>query len=154
MSRICRQCKNRERLGQVGNWKNEFAFEFGSCWNQTIEYKVNDFEAEVGFFIDVLGFDCNSISEDYAMLMGPKKECFFSVRKPKENESATPADAITIEFMLADIFETAKKLSDRGIELTKEVSMDVPDYPLYDAKFQTPNGLSVRVWCFDPKSKQ
>lgn len=130
--------------------KNKFAFEWGSCWNNTIEYKVSDYEAEVGFFIDILGCDCNTISKDYAMFMGPKKEFFLSVRRPKEGESATPSDAITIEFMIKDIKGTVEKLKSRGVEFATEPRREEEGSPMVIAKFKTPHGINIGLWSFEP----
>jgi hypothetical protein len=56
-------------------WKppsNPFPFAWGETWKQCVEYKVDDFPAEVGFFIDVLGLPVNAIDPDYAMFTSPQ----------------------------------------------------------------------------------
>lgn len=140
------QAKSKEDWARWKKTKYEFAFEWGNCWTHCIEYKVADFQAEVGFFIDVLGCDCNSISEDYAMFMGPKREFFFSVRKPKAGETPTPSDALTIEFMIRDLFKTLERLKQRGVAVSEEPRPMQEGSTLYSASFLTPNGMQVRLW--------
>jgi hypothetical protein len=129
--------------------QNKFAFEWGSCWNNTIEYKVSDYEAEVGFFIDVLGCDCNTISSDYAMFMGPQKEFFLSVRKPKDGESFTAPDAIAIEFMIKDMKGTVERLKSRGVRFTIEPRKESADSPMLISSFKTPHGIKVCLWSME-----
>jgi catechol 2,3-dioxygenase-like lactoylglutathione lyase family enzyme len=126
--------------------KNPFMFDFGPCWHHTTEYRVADYAAEVGFFIDVLGFDCNTISDDYIMIMSPGREFFFSFRPCKDGESPTPSDAITIEFFLNDLKATCEKLQARGIEFTHELAPDSPGSPMLTARFTTPNKMPIRLW--------
>jgi len=57
-----------------------------SCWKHTMEYFVENFEAEVGFFAGVLGFTINTISDEYIMLTPPSRD-FFSA-----SPAQTPRD--------------------------------------------------------------
>lgn len=138
--------KTKEDWEKWAKNKNDFAFTWGPCWKQCIEYKVADFEAEVGFFIDVLGCDCNAISSDYAMFTGPQKEFSFGVRKPKAGEQPTPSDAISIEFMIQDMGKTISKLRERGIRMATEPAQHEPGSSLFRASFLTPNGMKVVLW--------
>jgi predicted enzyme related to lactoylglutathione lyase len=144
-----KSAKTKEDWKKWQDSKNKFPFEWGSCWNKTIEYRVSDYEAEIGFFIDVLGFDCNSISDSYAMFMSPAKEFFFSVRKPKEGESSTPADAISIEFMIKNMKKTADSLKSRGVQFTLEPQQEEPGSPMYISRFKTPNGINIQLWSME-----
>ena len=33
-----------------------FAFTWGTCWTSIVQYQVDDYAAEIGFFLDGLGF--------------------------------------------------------------------------------------------------
>ncbi len=147
---FAKNAKSKEDWDKWAKPENDFAFDFADCWNQCIEYKVADFQSEVGFFIDTLGCDCNSISENYAMFMGPKKEFFFAVRTAKENETTTPRDAITLEFMVKDINATMEKLRARGIQAEEEVQADEPGSPMFIASFRSPNEIKIKLWSFQP----
>lgn len=138
--------KNQEDWEKWAKNKNDFAFKFGPCWNHTTEYKVTDFASEVGFFIDVLGFDCNAIMRNYCMIQSPGGEFFFSFRPAKEDELPTPSDAMTIEFFLEDVVETAEVLKSRGVNFTQEPALEDEGSPMITAKFETPNHMPIRLW--------
>ena len=51
---IARRAQSRQDWDTL--WKkplHEFPFTWGAYWKQSIEYRVADFAAEIGFFIDV-----------------------------------------------------------------------------------------------------
>lgn len=140
-----KSCQSEEDWDQWAEPKHQFAFQYGPCWKNTIEYKVSDFAAEVGFFIDVLGCDCNALMEDYAMIQGPEQEFTFSFRPAKNEEAVTPKDAITIEFMVSNIDELHRELISRGIEFIQSPQEESGGQT---AKFQTPHGITIKLWCF------
>ena len=45
---------------------NPFPFTWADDWAFCFEYQVDDFPAEVGFFIDILGFEVRAFSPSYA----------------------------------------------------------------------------------------
>ena len=78
-------------------WKKStypFPFSWGKSWKQCIEYKVADFPAEVGFFIDILGFPVNAFDPDYAMFTSPDGDFFFSVVPVQNKSEVTATDSI------------------------------------------------------------
>jgi len=123
-----------------------FPFVWGEDWKQCMEYKVNDFPAEAGFFIDVLGLPVNAFGPAYAMFTSPQGEFFFSFIPTPEGESSTPPDAIRLQFMVADIFSTARELEQRGISFERHPVPLQPGSPLHAASFRTPNGIPVDLW--------
>ncbi len=133
-------------------WKKStypFPFSWGDSWKQCVEYKVADFPAEVGFFIDVLGFPVNAFDPDYAMFTSPNGEFYFSVVPALEREEATPADAIRLQFMVDHIFETAVELERRGIKFEQWPTRSSENSSLLIGSFRTPNGIGVDLWGFD-----
>lgn len=133
-------------------WKkstNSFPFSWGVSWKQCIEYKVTDFPAEVGFFIDILGFPVKAFDPDYAMFTGPDGEFFFSVVPTPEEEESTPPDAIRLQFMVADIIETAAELERRGVVFEHWPASYAADAPLLIGSFRTPHGIGIDLWGFD-----
>lgn len=145
---FARQCKTQEDWQKWEDSTGKFAFDFGECWNHTTEYKVADMASEIGFFIDILGFDCNTISSDYVMIMSPGKEFFFSFRPANSEETVTPNDAITLEFFLKNLAQTVEVLKSRGIEFSQDYQKEEAGSPLATAKFSTPNGIPIRLWGF------
>jgi len=141
-----RQAKSKEDWDRL--WAepaHPYTFKPGTCWNHCVEYKVEDFAAEVGFFIDILGFTPNAVSHEYAMFTSPSKEFFFSI-VPVEQGKGTPADAIRLQFMIADIGKVAENLEKRGIEFEEKPIPQGEGSPMYKGTFRTPHGIPVDLW--------
>lgn len=122
---------------------HDFPLEYGPCWTMNVEYKVADFEAEVGFFLDVFGLESFVLDETDAMFTGPKTEFYFSVVR---HDKSTPGDLISLEFMCDDICKTHKELVGRGVEFETPPNPFRDSGNLYIADFRTPNGIRVRLW--------
>lgn len=149
---IAKRANTREDWDHL--WKkptNSFPFSWGSSWKQCIEYKVADFPAEVGFFIDVLGFPVNAFDPDYAMFTSPSSDFYFSVVPVRENESPTPRGAIRLQFMVQDIIETALELERRGVKFDQMPARVADNSSFLIGCFQTPNGIGIEMWGFDTR---
>jgi hypothetical protein len=130
-------------------WKKStfpFPFSWGQSWKQCIEYKVTDFPAEVGFFIDILGFPVNAFDPDYAMFTSPNGEFFFSVVPAQADEESTPPDAIRLQFMVVKIIETAVELQRRGVVFEQWPAPAGENSPLLIGSFRTPHGIGIDLW--------
>ncbi|HLE15320.1 MAG TPA: hypothetical protein VI776_11265 [Anaerolineales bacterium] len=130
-------------------WKTSaypFPFVWGTQWKQCIEYRADDFAAEVGFFIDILGLPVNAFDPDYAMFTSPAGDFYFSVVPAGEGEPGTPPDAFRIQFMVEDIQETALELERRGIPFEQWPQACVEGSSLYIGYFRTPHGICVDLW--------
>jgi len=110
-----------------------------------VEYRVDDFAAEIGFLIDILGLPVNAFDPDYAMFTSPEGEFFFAV-VPAGEGTSTPPDAIRLQFMLADIFATADELESRGIAFEQPPQPVAPGAALNIATFRTPHGICIDLW--------
>lgn len=131
-------------------WKaprHSFPFTWEGGWKQCIEYQVDDFAAEVGFFIDFLGLTVGAFSPSYAMFTSPDQEFAFSVAAVADGERSTPPDTLRIRFMVKDIMKTAKELERRGITFERKPQPDGgPDSSFYTGYFRTPHGICVDLW--------
>ena len=130
-------------------WKKPafpFPFTWGDNWKQCMEYKVDDFPAEVGFFIDILGLPINAFDPSYAMFTSPKGEFYFAVIPTLEGEKSTPPDSIRIQFMVDNIYQTASELERRGIQFEQWPQACSEGSSLYIGYFRTPHGISVDLW--------
>ena len=130
-------------------WKppqHPFPFKWGKYWKQCIEYRVDDFAAEVGFFIDVLGVQVIAFDPNYAMFTSPLGEFTFAVAEAHESGYSTPPDAIRIQFMVDDIITTTEELLRRGINLSQNPEPVSEGASMYVATFQTPHGICVDIW--------
>jgi catechol 2,3-dioxygenase-like lactoylglutathione lyase family enzyme len=129
-------------------WKqpaHPFPFVWGERWKQCVEYRVDDFAAEIGFFIDILGLPVNAFDPDYAMFTSPQGDFFFAV-VPAGDGDSTPPDAIRLQFMLDDIFATVEELESRGIAFEQPPQRVQPSAALHIATFRTPHGICIDLW--------
>jgi hypothetical protein len=145
---ICNKAKTPEEWQQL--WqepKHPFAMTWGDCWVYAPCYHVEDFEAEVGFWLDVLGFTSNALTPDFCMVMPPDGKFTFSVRPADDERQATSPGALTLEFMVKDIHELAATLAQRGVPFEQEPQpCGSPDSPMHTAIFTTPAGIRVWLW--------
>lgn len=126
-------------------------FTWGTCWKHTVEYKVHDVAAEIGFFLDVMGFDANVMTPDYVMIMGREGEFYLSFRPAEEGESTTPPDAFSLEYMVADMGAAAAELRARGAEFVQEpLPYGQPGGGMFTCILRTPHGMPVKLWSFEP----
>ncbi|MCW8129074.1 MAG: VOC family protein [Planctomycetota bacterium] len=127
--------------------KHPFPFKLGPCWTHCVEYHVKDFPAEVGFFLDVMGFPTNALGGEYAMFTSPEHGFYFSVTPASEENPLTPPETIRLEFMVEDILEVGKKLEARGLKFENPPAPHGgPNSGLYQGTLRTPNGVALRLW--------
>jgi hypothetical protein len=119
-----------------------------------VEYCVDDFAAEVGFFADILGLPVNAYSADSFMFTSPDGAFFLSVTASSDDATATPAETIHLQLMIADILETAHELEHRGIVFEKFPEPYEPNSPLHTGTFRTPGGVAVDLWGMVERKKE
>lgn len=143
---VARKAKTKEEWDKLWTQtKHPYSFELGPCWKNCMEYKVADFAAELGFFVDILGFVPNALGEDYAMFTSPDGDFYFSI-VPAGDGEPTPKDALRIQFMLQDIHKVTRDLKSRGIEFEKDPEPASEGSPMLSGTFRTPNGIPVDLW--------
>ncbi len=130
---------------------HELPFEWGSCWTATITYKVADYAAEIGFFVDGLGFQTNAFDPSFCMFATPDRSYFFAI-VPAGEEAPTPPDSIRVSFMVADIERSARELAERGIEFTRGPEPYMGSRML-SGELRTPNGVPVELWGMGPEAE-
>ena len=137
--------KDWERL-----WKkpeHEYPFAWGTCWKQCTQYCVEDFAAEVGFWVDVMNLPTNALAPGYAMFTSPDKAFYFSIVPADDKNSATLGNSLNLGFMIQDLPKVAEELEKRGVVFTKNPQAWEGGGPLLQASFATPNGIEVQLWC-------
>ena len=146
--KISKQCKSREDWKRL--WKKSahpFVFKPGDCWDQCCEYVVADFEAEVGFWIDIMGFGTNAFGSEYAMVCPPKADYFFSVVLASSQRKETKPGMFRLSFMLDGIQDIGKKLKKRGVVFSEALKpYGSPNSPMLKGTFLTPAGIEVELW--------
>ena len=121
-----------------------FPFTWGGGWKQCIQYTVDDFAAEIGFFIDVLGFPVSAFSPNYAQFTSPDQVFYFGVVAASEGALSTPPDSLRIQFMVKDLPDTIQELEQRGV--TFERKPDAKDAPPSIALLRSPHGVLIELW--------
>lgn len=144
---IAQRTKTRQDWDEL--WKgstNPFPFNWGESWKHCVEYKVDDFAAEVGFFVDILGFPVNAFDPAYAMFTSPGGDFYIGVVPTQEKADSTPRDSIRLQFMVKDILQTTKELERRGVLFEQQPRPCQPRSSLYIGYFRTPHGIPVDLW--------
>ena len=144
---IARQIQSQQDWDRL--WKEPaypFPFSFDAGWKHCLEYRVADFAAEVGFFIDILGLQVLAINADYAMVASPGGDFCLSIVSVQSPSSSTPPDAIRIQFMLEDLLAVVAELERRGIAFEQAPGPSEPGSVLHLATFRTPNGMPIDLW--------
>lgn len=128
--------------------KNQFAFTFpwGSSWKLCMEYRVDDYPAEIGFWIDILGMPVNAFGPDYAQFTGPSGEFTFAVTPTSEGQNSTSPDSIRIQFLVEDVIHTVEELLQRSVVFDIMPTPVSTDSPIQTASFRTPHGIIVDLW--------
>lgn len=129
-------------------WKQPrfgFPFDWGDSWKHCIEYKVDDFAAEVGFFIDYLGLPVAAFSPSYAMFTSPGQDFFFSFSSVREGEQSTPPETIRMQFRVRDIQRTVEELEERGIIFEKRPDDSEDMDTILKGCFRSPHGICIEL---------
>jgi catechol 2,3-dioxygenase-like lactoylglutathione lyase family enzyme len=141
------------RLNNATDWdeqwkppSNPFPFTWGESWKHCIEYRVDDFAAEVGFFIDILGFSINALDSSYAMFTSPQHDFYFAIVPTTTDEVPASPDAFRLQFMVRDVNATYQELLRRGIAFELTPQPLCPASSIMIATFRTPNAIPVEIW--------
>lgn len=144
---IAKRANTREEWEKL--WRppqNSFPFEWGIYWKQCVEYRVGDYAAEVGFYIDVLGFPVNAFDAEYAQFTSPDGEFFIAVVPVQDLTEVTPPDSLRLQFMIHNLEQTAKELEIRGVAFERLPEPLQPGSQLMLASFRSPNGILIELW--------
>lgn len=130
-------------------WKaplNTFPFSPQRNVKLSLGYSVEDFPAEIGFFIDVLGFPVFAFSPHYAQFTNPEQNLFISVSAVNENEACMPPGDVRLQFWVADLDQMVKDLEQRGIAFEQPPVQLIEPSGYQIASFRTPGGLVIELW--------
>lgn len=144
---IAQRARTRQDWDRL--WKRpqfSFPFVWGQHWKQCIEYRVDDFAAEVGFMIDILGLPVNAFNAEFAMFTGLNREFYFAVTPAPPGVASTPPDSIRIQFMVDDLFATTEELQRRGVVFEAEPQAVAEGSLQWIAVFRTPHGICMELW--------
>ena len=126
--------------------QHEYPFEWGTCWKQCTQYCVQDYAAEVGFWIDAIGLSANAFGPEYAMFTSPDKAFYFGVVPADSENQPTPTAGFNLGFMIEDLPHVAEELERRGVHFTRKPAPWAEGGPLLQATLRTPNDVEVMLW--------
>lgn len=113
----------------------------GTVFRCAWEYPVSDFEAEVGFHVDVLGFETIALNEEYALFTTRDRDLTFACRR---HDLAHDLTGHTLCFMTRAIatFERAlrERLPDGAVGRRSGSSVQSV------LELRSPAGLLIEVW--------
>jgi catechol 2,3-dioxygenase-like lactoylglutathione lyase family enzyme len=127
-------------------WKspsNAFPFQWTKGWKQCIEYQVEDYAAEVGFYIDFLGFPVDEFGPQYARLTSPTGDFYLGVEACPEGKAGTPGTGFRLQFLVTDVFALVEELQKRGIAFELPPRPYPRDKSMVAAAFKTPHGVTI-----------
>ena len=119
--------------------------DFGPCWTCSPTWRVADVEAELGFFVDGLGFDVNAVFPEgrYAMLIAPGGSVTFAIQQATDEHPAIVPGSLTLEFMLADTEAAWANATARGVH---GVTAPWVEDGMLRATLRSPSGIDVELW--------
>jgi catechol 2,3-dioxygenase-like lactoylglutathione lyase family enzyme len=130
-----------ERLWKTSS--NPFPFTWTQEWKHCIEYRVEDYAAEVGFFIDFLGLRVDEFGPRYARFSSPEGDFYIGVSACSEGQPGTPTEGFRLQFMVLDLFPLVDELQKRGVAFEQPPRPHAREKSLACAVFRTPHGIAI-----------
>ena len=112
-------------------------------FRQMFEYQVEDFEAELGFYVSVLGLANIALTDEYALFKHPEHEYCISFRKNTSNVTAANT-GLKLLFMTTNIPTAVAHLELSGLVPECEIRKGSPVQDVIH--FATPAGVAVEIW--------
>jgi len=143
---ITRRAKDEEEWRRL--WKapsQPYAFTAGEGWKFNLVYTVDDYAAEIGFFIDVLGFQVLAFSPSQAQLASADGNFAFTVLTAKDEGSSTPPEALRLQLNVEAIIQTVRELERRGVSIDQQPTPVQAGSTWQIASFRTPHGVNIEL---------
>jgi catechol 2,3-dioxygenase-like lactoylglutathione lyase family enzyme len=117
---------------------------WGDCWKACVEFAVPQLEAEVGFYIEVLGFGINATWDNRVMLISSDGAYTFTLYSDKD---AQPANALKMQFMVSNIAEIDAAMRKCGVPYVQELKkVWGENNDMKTIVVKTPSGIDLTVW--------
>ncbi|MGE3800487.1 MAG: VOC family protein [Candidatus Kapaibacterium sp.] len=123
----------------------DYPFSWGECWTGNIGVAVSDFESEIGFWIDILGFRPFAFFEDTLMFRSIDNS--FGMSLSQATEDQPPSHSITVELMLDNLEEATEIIRSRGAEFSKTLfPVWGEEQTMRTTELISPAGFRVILW--------
>lgn len=143
---ITRRAKDEEEWRRL--WKapsQPYAFTAGEGWKFNLVYTVDDYAAEIGFFIDVLGFQVLAFSPSQAQLASSDGIFAITVLAARDEGSGTPPEALRLQLNVEAILPTVRELERRGVSIEQQPTPVQAGSTWQIASFRTPHGVTIEL---------
>ena len=134
-------------------WKQPsqpYPFKPGKYWKFNVVYTVDDYAAEIGFFIDVLGFPVLAFSPSQAQLTSPDGGFTFTILAERGGVPSTPPEALRLQLNVEAILQTVQELERRGVTFDQQPTPVQAGSTWQIASFRTPHGVSIELLSESP----
>jgi Glyoxalase/Bleomycin resistance protein/Dioxygenase superfamily len=129
-------------------WKDPsqpYPFKPGQGWTFNLVYTVEDYAAEIGFLIDVLGFPVLAFSPSQAQLASPEGGFALTILSAREDRPGTPPDALCLQLNVEALAQTVRELERRGVIFDQQPAPAGEDPAWQCAAFRTPHGVVIEL---------
>ena len=126
-------------------WKEPsqpYPFAAGEGWKFNLVYTVEDYAAEIGFFIDVLGFPVLAFSPSRVQLTSPDSGFALTILAVRGDGPSTPPDALRLQVNVEALSQTVRELERRGVAFDQQPAPVQAGSSWQMASFRTPHGVS------------
>ena len=106
------------------------------------EYPVADFEAEVGFHVDVLGFRTIALDEEYALFSTPGNDLTFACRRHEQATGSYQGHILCFMTREIESFATALESRIGAGAITRVAGSPVQTV----LRIASPAGLQIDIW--------
>lgn len=144
---ITRRAKDEQEWQKL--WKGPtqaYPFTYTEGWKFNIVYIVDDYAAEVGFFIDLLGFPVLSFSPSSAQFTSPSGAFTFGIAEAQGGEISSPPETLRLQFNLSELESSVRELEQRGVTFDQGPEPIQPGSTTHVAVFRTPHGVPIELW--------
>jgi hypothetical protein len=148
---ITRRARDEDEWRRL--WKEPsqpYPFKPGAGWKFNLVYTVEDYAAEIGFFIDVLGFPVLAFSPSQAQLTSPEGSFALTILSAREDSLITPPDALRLQLNVEAILQTVRELERRGVIFDQQPAPIQSGSAWQSASFRTPHGVYIELLSEEP----
>ncbi len=140
----CKEPGDFQKLWPAG--KADWPFTWGECWKAVPIIHLEDYAAELGFFVDVLGFQSFATWEGGCFLAAPESEFKLGLADTREGTAVDPA-SFQLDLMVGNIEEAAATLVERGVIERADLHPEWgEEQRMRTLCLKSPNGISLKLW--------
>jgi hypothetical protein len=148
---ITRRAKDEEEWRRL--WKapsQPYPFKADEGWKFNLIYTVADYAAEIGFLIDVLGFQVLAFSPSQAQLTDLDGSFALTILAARDEGSSTPPEALRFQLNVEAISQTVRELERRGVIIDQQPTPIQAGATSQIASFRTPHGATIELLSGSP----